>query len=74
MGRVKSRVIVGQDEDVEKVAKAELEVDDDDDDNEEKRVEFKSVVPCELVVEPTSNMSNAADVVEAMGMAAGGRA
>jgi hypothetical protein len=43
------------------------------DEEEEKRFAFEKVVlPCELVVEPESNILNAADVVLAVNLAAGG--
>lgn len=69
-GRVKSSVIVGHDADGEKVAKP-VEAEPD---NDGRRPKFSSVpVSCEgLVVEPARNMFSAADVVLAMGLAAGG--
>lgn len=50
-----------------------MEAEEIVDDEEEKRFPFeKVVVPCEQVVEPESNILNAADVVLAVNLAAGG--
>ena len=68
MGWVKSSVTVGHDGDGEKVAKA-VEAEQGDG---EKRSGFDIVVPCKLVIEPERNMLNAADVVLAKDLAAGG--
>lgn len=72
-GWVKSNVIVGRDDAYESKTDKPVEAEEIEDDEEEKRFAFEKVVlPCELVVEPESNILNAADVVLAVNLAAGG--